>query len=109
MLRAVIALGLAITASIDGVLAADVASSPPRYRMRPAPVGEAADLLFTPTAPTVHIFPPTGPLLPGRSTLPGYYGSAHSYEYQGPHYGGPNSNPHFWDRLPYACGVYGYC
>ena len=39
--------------------------------------------------------------------LPGYYGSIHSYEYQGPYYGGPYVP--YWDRLPYACGVYGYC
>ena len=52
-------------------------------------------------------FRPGTPLLPGSSTLPGYYGSSHSYEYQGPYYGGPNLS--YWYRLPYACGVYGYC
>jgi hypothetical protein len=45
-------------------------------------------------------------LLPGSSTLPGYYGSHFSYEYQ-PYYGGPYLS--YWYRLPYACGVYGYC
>ena len=45
------------------------------------------------------------PLLPGSSTLPGYYGTSHSYSYDGPYYG----SPPFWNRLPYACGVYGYC
>ena len=45
------------------------------------------------------------PLLPGSSTLPGYYGTSHSYKYDGPYYGSPS----FWNRLPYACGVYGYC
>jgi hypothetical protein len=45
------------------------------------------------------------PLLPGSSTLPGYYGTSHSYSYDGPYYGSPTS----WNRLPYACGVYGYC
>jgi hypothetical protein len=45
------------------------------------------------------------PLLPGSSTLPGYYGTSHSYSYDGPYYGSPT----FWNRLPYACGVYGYC
>jgi hypothetical protein len=45
------------------------------------------------------------PLLPGSSTLPGYYGTNHSYSYDGPYYGSPS----FWNRLPYACGVYGYC
>jgi hypothetical protein len=39
--------------------------------------------------------------------LPGYYGSSYPYQYQGPYYGGPYAP--YWDRLPYACGVYGYC
>jgi hypothetical protein len=39
--------------------------------------------------------------------LPGYYGSSYPYQYQGPYYGGPYTP--YWDRLPYACGVYGYC
>jgi hypothetical protein len=80
----------------------------PRYA-RPPNADETADLLFTPTdvlvrrvLPLVH-----APVLPGSSTLPGYYGSSHSYDYQGPYYGGPN--PGLWGRLPYACGVYGYC
>jgi hypothetical protein len=45
------------------------------------------------------------PLLPGSATLPGYYGTSHSYSYDGPYYGSPS----YWNRLPYACGVYGYC
>ena len=45
------------------------------------------------------------PLLPGSSTIPGYYGTSHSYSYDGPYYGSPS----YWNRLPYACGVYGYC
>ena len=47
------------------------------------------------------------PLLPGSSTLPGYYGTSHSYSYDGPYYGGPYVP--YWDRLPFACGVFGYC
>ncbi|WP_420964255.1 hypothetical protein [Bradyrhizobium sp. B120] len=47
------------------------------------------------------------PLLPGSSSLPGYYGNARSYSYLGPYYGGAYVD--YWDRLPYACGVYGYC
>ena len=79
------------------------------YDAHPPYVDETSELLFTPTdafvrrvLPFVH-----SPVLPGSSTLPGYYGSSHSYDYQGPYYGGPN--PGLWDRLPYACGVYGYC
>jgi hypothetical protein len=70
---------------------------------------EDPDVLFTPTgvvpyAPRVY----GTPLLPGSSTLPGYYGTSHSYSYDGPYYGGPSYGP-YWNRLPYACGVYGYC
>ena len=75
---------------------------------RIAPVEKDSDLLFTPSEafPRIH-FPPHTPVLLGSATLPGYYGSAHSYEYQGPYYGGENINYRF--RLPYACGVLGYC
>jgi hypothetical protein len=36
-----------------------------------------------------------------------YYGSSWSYYYPGPYYGGP----YYTDggRLPYVCGLYGYC
>jgi hypothetical protein len=36
-----------------------------------------------------------------------YYGSQWSYYNPGPYYGGP----HYWEggRLPYVCGLYGYC
>jgi hypothetical protein len=51
---------------------------------------------------------PSTPLLPGSTTLPGYYGRPFDYDYQGPYYGGSPYPSYFW-RLPYACGVYGYC
>jgi len=51
---------------------------------------------------------PSTPLLLGRQELPGYYGRAFSYDYQGPYYGGGGYPNYIW-RLPYACGVYGYC
>lgn len=71
---------------------------------------EDPDVLFTPVgvvpfAPRVY----GTPLLPGSSTLPGYYGTSHSYSYDGPYYGGPSYGGPYWNRLPYACGVYGYC
>lgn len=50
---------------------------------------------------------PGTPLLPGSYTLPGYYGRPWDYDYQGSYYGGPQVD-YFW-RLPYACGIYGYC
>ena len=77
------------------------------YRKAPPPYGrqvqveEDPDVLFTP------YLPPLTPVMPGSATLPGYYGSIHSYEYQGPYYGSPKLD--YWNRLPYACGVYGYC
>jgi hypothetical protein len=72
----------------------------------PVVVYRDPDVLFTPEFPYI---PPLvhGPLLPGSDTIPGYYGSPRSYDYQGPYYGGPYVS--YWDRLPYACGVYGYC
>jgi hypothetical protein len=70
---------------------------------------EESEVLFTPAYADVPYIPPLigTPMLPGSSSLPGYYGSSYSYDYQGPYYGGPYVN--YWDRLPYACGVYGYC
>jgi hypothetical protein len=70
---------------------------------------ETPDVLFTPVyAEVPHIPRWIGtPLLPGSSSLPGYYGSPHADQYQGPYYGGPHVG--YWDRLPYTCGVYGYC
>jgi hypothetical protein len=70
---------------------------------------EDPDVLFTPVGVAPYAPRVFGtPLLPGSSTLPGYYGTNHSYSYDGPYYGGPSYGP-YWNRLPYACGVYGYC
>jgi hypothetical protein len=52
---------------------------------------------------------PTTPLLPGSSTLPGYYGRAFDYNYQGAYYGGDRGYLPYFFREPYACGVTGYC
>jgi hypothetical protein len=93
-----------------------VADQPPyaggRLYVRPRPADPEPDVLFTPTddlyAPLPDVRPLISrPFLPGSSALPGYYGSSTSYYYQGPYYGGPN--PAYWTRLPYACGVLGYC
>lgn len=87
-----------------------VAPAAPLYvrRGRALVVEEEVDLQFSP----VNVVPYAPrifgtPLLPGSSTLPGYYGTSHSYSYDGPYYGGPYTP--YWDRLPYACGVFGYC
>jgi hypothetical protein len=89
----------------------------PHYKYRttivkaPPPPGYVSDpdLLITPAyGPGGYMANlPGTPLLPGSSTLPGYYGRPFDYDYQGPYYGGPYVS--YWDRLPYACGVYGYC
>ena len=87
-----------------------------KYRTTVAPAYKAPvvidadpDALITPAygpGSYVENLPGT-PLLPGSSTIPGYYGRAFSYDYQGPYYGGPYTD-YYW-RLPYACGIYGYC
>ena len=51
---------------------------------------------------------PPGATVNRRSIGGGYYyGSSWSYYYPGPYYGGP----YYTDggRLPYVCGLYGYC
>lgn len=104
---ATLAVGSAAAADLPRSGAAAYRQAPPAYG-RPALVEEDSDVLFTPSdgsVPDVR-FPPLTPLLPGSSTLPGYYGSNHTYEYH-PYYGGPYVS--YWNRLPYACGVYGYC
>jgi hypothetical protein len=111
-LIAMFATGSAVAADLPGSHyrsgAAVYRKAPPPYGRR-AYVEEESDVLFTPSDGSVPYvrFPPRTPLLPGSATLPGYYGSNHSYDYQGPYYGGPYTS--FWNRLPYACGVYGYC
>jgi hypothetical protein len=109
---------LAATLTMATAHAADLAGAAypaPIYRKAPLPRGhgvivqQQSDVLFTPSdgsVPYVH-FPPLTPLLPGRAALPGNYGTEYSYEYTGPYYGGPYVT--YWNRLPYACGVYGYC
>jgi hypothetical protein len=101
-----IAFGPALAADMPGTRV-PVYKKAPTYGP-PVVVVEESDLLFTPSEaiPEIH-FPPHTPILLGSSTLPGYYGSTHSYDYQGPYYGGPNINYRF--QLPYACGVLGYC
>lgn len=82
--------------------------APPTHR-REVVVVDDSEVLFTPSSGIVSYFPPAvgTPLLPGSSTLPGYYGRAFDYDYQGPYYGG-RYVPYSY-RLPFACGVYGYC
>jgi hypothetical protein len=87
--------------------------APPKYVRRGRQLvvveEEDPDVLFTPTGVVPYAPRVFGtPVLPGSSTLPGYYGTGHSYSYDGAYYGGPQPGP-YWSRLPYACGVFGYC
>jgi hypothetical protein len=81
-------------------------AAPSSYRRPHAPrvsAYETPDVLFTPNYLAVPYIPP----LIGAPLLPGYYGSAYFYDYPDAYYGGRYVG--YWDRLPYACGVYGYC
>jgi len=61
--------------------------------------------------PLISSFVWTTPLLPGSYTLPGYYGRPFDYYYQGAYYGGEYGNGYqtYFVRMPYVCGVIGYC
>jgi len=75
---------------------------------RAVAVGSDPDLMITPAyGPGGYANLPGPPLPPGFSTFPGYYGPAWNYDYQGPYYDGAYVS--YWDRLPYACDVYGHC
>ncbi|CCD92917.1 conserved exported hypothetical protein [Bradyrhizobium sp. ORS 375] len=108
----VIMMLLAATAANGVVLAADLPAVHEKvlhYKARraakaPPPavvVVKDQDSLISPMLPST-------PLLLGRQELPGYYGRAFSYDYQGPYYGGEGYTSYMF-RLPYACGVTGYC
>jgi hypothetical protein len=107
MLRWTLPVLLTLT-SAGAALGADL----PPYAGRRAPPP-----VYVRTAPPPPVYvedpaliaPPTTPILPGSSTLPGYYGRPFDYYYQGDYYGGPYDGPGYFFRLPYACGVYGYC
>ncbi|WP_027550561.1 hypothetical protein [Bradyrhizobium sp. Cp5.3] len=105
---------LAAMLTVSSVSAADLAATPRRRAVAPPPPPQ----VYVETDPDALISPAYGvgsyirnlpgtPLLPGSSTLPGYYGRPWDYDYQGAYYGGPQVD-YFW-RLPYACGIYGYC
>lgn len=114
MLRCMVP-ALAAMLTVSGALAADLPATPRRHAAVPP---QDPPQVYVETDPDALISPAYGigsyirnlpgtPLLPGSSTLPGYYGRPWSYDYQGPYYGGKQVD-YFW-RLPYACGVYGYC
>ena len=89
--------------------AARAADLPYKARRSPPQVYAAAPATPVYVEDPALISPPTTPLLPGSSTLPGYYGRPFDYYYQGAYYGDTGPTPSYFWRLPYACGVYGYC
>ena len=66
----------------------------------PAPVYRASEV----SAPIIPYNLLPNPLW-NRGTY--YYGSSWDYYYPGPYYGGPYVS--YAVRLPYVCGLYGYC
>lgn len=101
----VILMLLAAIAANGAVVAADLPGG--QYKARrvvkvpPAKIVKDEDSLLS-------AFERSTPLLLGRQELPGYYGRASSYDYQGPYYGDKRDYSYLF-RLPYACGVFGYC
>ena len=104
---------LAAMLTVSSAFAADLPATPKRRAVAKNP-----PQVYVETDPYALISPAYGvgsyisnlpgtPLLPGSSTLPGYYGRPWSYDYQGAYYGGKQVD-YFW-RLSYACGIYGYC
>src|SRR5437764_8970704 len=99
MVRLMISLSLLAAVIANGaVLAADLRPMHRKARIvKAAPAAVVVrdnDSLISPMLPST-------PLLLGRQELPGYYGRAFSYDYQGPYYGGDDL-PSFRWRLPYA-------
>lgn len=104
---------LAAMLTVSSAFAADLPATPKRRAVAKNPpqvyVETDPDALISPAygvGSYISNLPGT-PLLPGSHTLPGYYGRPWSYDYQGAYYGGKQVD-YFW-RLPYACGIYGYC
>lgn len=102
---------LAAMLTVSTVFAADLPATPKRRAAAPPQrhVETDPDALISPAygvGSYIRNLPGT-PLLPGSHTLPGYYGRPWDYDYQGAYYGGTQVD-YFW-RLPYSCGIYGYC
>ena len=90
-------------------MAADAADLPTQSRLgaifaEPAEVPPTAYRTSEYSAPVIPYNLLPNPLW-NRGTY--YYGSSWSYQYPGPYYGGPYVSEAV--RLPYVCGLYGYC
>jgi len=107
MLRPTIMLLLLAAVIANGaVLAADLA--PMHRKARVVVKAPPVAVVVRDDDSLISAMLPSTPLLLGRQALPGYYGRAFSYDYQGAYYGGEGTTGYMW-RLPYACGVFGYC
>jgi hypothetical protein len=107
-MRAIVILMLLAAIVANGaVVAADLPGA--QYKARRAvKAPPAAKVVKEDEESLISAMEPSTPLLLGRQDLPGYYGRAFSYDYQGPYYGDKRDYSYMF-RLPYACGVFGYC
>ena len=87
---------LSTQSRLGAIFAEPAAQPPPAYH-----TAYASDAFPGPIIPYTNL--PNPPWNCGGA----YYGSAWSYYNPGPYYGGPYV-PSFV-RLPYVCGLYGYC
>jgi hypothetical protein len=95
---------LAVFAVAGAAAAANAADLPAQSRLGAVfaePYQAPASAYPLPDYRTVYAPPVNIPPL-----VAGYYGKPNSYYYS-PYYGG--SSYGIYDRLPYACGWYGYC
>jgi hypothetical protein len=80
----------------------------PHYNFRTTVSWAAPSFYRRPSAPAVYAYQTPDLLFtPYYVAISPYYGAAYSYDYPDAYYGAPYVG--YWDRLPYACGVYGYC
>lgn len=99
---------LSVVALAVSAMAADAADLPGQSRLGAVfAEPEAPAVVYRPARYEAPIIPYN--LLPNPPWNRGnyYYGSSWSYYYPGPYYGGPYDTD--GPRLPYVCGLYGYC
>ena len=100
---------LALFATTVSAMTASAADLAPQSRLG-AIFAETEEVRVVAYRPVEYSAPIIGfNLLPDPPWARGgyYYGSSWSYYYPGPYYGGPYTDYAF--RLPYVCGLYGYC
>jgi hypothetical protein len=98
------AFAIALTATTAGAADLPTQSRLGAIFAEPAEVHPAASRSHEVSAPVIPYNLLPNPLW-NRGTY--NYGSSWSYAYPGPYYGGPYVS--YAVRLPYVCGLYGYC